>query len=320
VPSWPVAVSTPRVRQAAVIINPISGTGGRADVARARAGQAEALLRARGLDPDVRISEHAGHARELAQAALDRGASTVLAWGGDGTVNEVASVLAFQDAALAVVPSGSGNGLARELGVPFDPEAAFAIALEGREQVMDAGELDGRLFFNIAGIGLDARVAHEFAAGGLVRRGLARYLEITARELFSYQPDEHTIVIDGVAIRERTLIIALANARQYGNGALIAPAARIDDGKLDVVVIAHRSPLRALLQAPQVFLGRIARVPGVTMHTASQVEITSARPVIYHVDGEPFVGGASIAGRVHPGALRIKVPDTVATQGTDAAR
>ena len=292
----------------AVIINPISGTGGRLDVARARAEQAAALFAARGVDAEVCLSERAGHARDLAAAALQRGASVVAAWGGDGTVNEVASVLAFRDVPLAVVPSGSGNGLARELGVPFDPVAALAVALDGRDLVMDAGELDDRLFFNIAGIGLDARVALKFAAGGLVRRGLRRYLEITARELFTYDPDVHTIAVDGDIIRERTLLIAIANARQYGNGARIAPDARIDDGRLDVVVVAHRSPWRALLQVPKVFTGKIASVPGVTMRRTEHVEVTSAQPVIYHVDGEPFTGAASIRGRVRPRALRIKVP------------
>jgi diacylglycerol kinase (ATP) len=292
--------------QAAVIINPISGTGGRLDVARQRAERAAALLVAHGLEPQVFLSEHAGHARELAEAALARGVRLVLAWGGDGTVNEVASVLAFRDAVLGIIPSGSGNGLARELGIPLNPDGAFAVAIAGRELVIDAGELDGRIFFNVAGVGLDARVAHEFAAGGLVRRGFARYLEITARELFSYHPDEHTIVTDGTVLRERALIIAVANARQYGHGALIAPQARLDDGRLDVVVIAQRSPLRALLQVPSMFRGRIADVPGVTMRTAAALEITSAHAVIYHVDGEPFAGGASISGRVRPRALRVK--------------
>jgi diacylglycerol kinase (ATP) len=295
-------------RPVAIIINPISGTGGRLDVARARAEKAAALLLAHGIEPEVFLTERIGHARELAVSAVTHGASLVIAWGGDGTVNEVASVLAFGPAVLGVIPSGSGNGLARELGIPFEPEAALAVALGDRERVIDAGELDGRLFFNIAGIGLDARVAHEFAAGGLVRRGFGRYLEITARELFTYQPDEHTIVTDGQPQRERTLLIAIANARQYGNGAIIAPEARVDDGQLDVVVVAHRSPLRALLQVPRVFLGQIARVPGVTMRRATEVEVTSARQVLYHVDGEPFVGGASIRGRVQPRALRIKVP------------
>jgi diacylglycerol kinase (ATP) len=295
-------------RRVAVIVNPISGTGGRLDIARARAEKAAALLLAHGVEPAVFLTERIGHARELALSAVAQGVSLVVAWGGDGTVNEVASVLAFGPVALGVIPSGSGNGLARELGIPFQPDRALAVALGDREFVIDAGELDGRLFFNIAGIGLDARVAHEFAAGGLVRRGFARYLQITVRELFTYQPDEHTIVTDGEARRERALLIAIANARQYGNGAIVAPQARVDDGRLDVVVVSHRSPLRALVQIPRVFLGQIARVPGVTMRRATEVEITSARQVLYHVDGEPFVGGASIRAHARPRALRVKIP------------
>ena len=299
------ASSAPRL---AVIINPISGTGGRLEIARQRAEHAASLLERRGLAADVFLTERPGHARELAAAALARDVSTIVAWGGDGTVNEVASTMAFRNAALAIVPSGSGNGLARDLGVPLDPDRAFAIATGGRDRCIDAGELDGRLFFNIAGIGLDARVAHRFAAGGLLRRGFLRYLEITALELFTHEAEDHTIVTDGTSIRVRVLLIAIANSRQYGNGAIIAPDARLDDGLLDVVVISDRSALKAMFQAPRLFSGHIARVPGVTMRPAAEIEVTSAKPVLYHVDGEPYVGAASIAARPRSRALRVKVP------------
>src|SRR5687767_5682887 len=199
-----------------------------------------------------------------------------MAWGGDGTMNEVAGVLAFTDATLAIIPSGSGNGLSRELKIPFEPAAAFDVALaSGHDRIIDAGELDGHLFFNIAGIGLDARVAHRFAAGGLVRRGFWRYLEITLWEVFTYDPDEHTVVVDGAAARVRALLIAIANGRQYGNGAIIAPHARLDDGRLDVVTVAQRSVPSTLLQIPRVFAGSVDRVPGVSIRCGKEIEITS---------------------------------------------
>lgn len=292
----------------AVIINPISGTGGRFDIARQRAELAASMLERRGVQAEVFLTERPGHARELTLAALAQGVSTVVAWGGDGTINEVGSALAFRDASLAIVPSGSGNGLARELAIPFEPERAFDVAFAGRERCIDAGEIDGHLFFNIAGLGLDARVAHRFAADGLVRRGFMRYLEITAQELFTYRADEHTIVTDGHAVSVRALLVAIANSRQYGNGAIIAPDARLDDGRLDVIVVSERSAIRALLQMPRVFMGQIGQVSGVTMQPATEVEVTSAQPVIYHVDGEPFVGGASISARARPRALRVTVP------------
>ena len=261
-----------------------------------------------GLAGDIFLTERPGHARDLTQAALARGVSLIVAWGGDGTVNEVASMVAFRDASLAVIPSGSGNGLARELRIPFDPAAAFATALGGVDRVIDAGELDGRLFFNIAGLGLDARVAHQFAAHGLVRRGFVRYLEIAARELLTFEPHEYAILADGAQARTRAMIVAIANGRQYGNGALIAPDARIDDGKLDVVIVDHRSLFKTLCGVPKLFRGKLGEVDGVRMFTTSTVEITSDRPVLYHVDGEPFVGGAAISARIHRSALRVRVP------------
>ena len=295
-------------RRAAVIINPISGSGHRLNVARDRAERAASLMAARGVDGQVFITEHPGHARELAAAALAQGVPLVMAWGGDGTVNEVGTALAFRDATLGVIPSGSGNGLARELRIPFDPAGAIDVALGGRECRIDAGELDGRLFFNIAGIGLDARVAHRFAESGSGRRGLRRYVGITVRELFTYEPDYHTIVTDGRTQNVRALLIAIANARQYGNGALIAPAARLDDGRLDVVVVAARSPLAVLMQVPRVFTGRIADVRGVTISTAVDIQVSARAPMLYHVDGEPFVGGATVKARSWPAALRVAMP------------
>lgn len=292
----------------AVIINPIAGAGGRVEIGRARVEQAAALIAARGLDAQMFLTERAGHARDLASAALDRGVGTVLAWGGDGTINEVASALAFRDATLGVIPTGSGNGLARELRVSMRPARAFEQSLDGRTCRIDAGELDGRLFFNIAGIGLDARVAHRFAEVGLARRGLRRYLEIAVRELLTYTSSTYSIVTDGTAVRVEALLVALANGRQYGNGALIAPTAAMDDGKLDVVVVASRSPVATVLQATRLFTGRIGHAPGVTSVRAAEIEIASDRPVPYHIDGEPFLGESSIRARSRPGALRVLVP------------
>jgi len=293
----------------AVIINPISGTGGRIDVARARAAQAAALLASRGCDPsNVFITERAGHAREIALAAVARGISTIAAWGGDGTMNEVATALAFKDVALALVPSGSGNGLARDLRIPFEAAAALGLAFDGGERVIDAGEIDGRFFFNVAGIGLDARVAHRFAVDGLGKRGFSRYLAIAIRELSGYEPDTLTVTTPMASTSGALLLVAIANGRQYGNGATIAPHAVLDDGRLDVVTVTARPLVRACLELPFVFMGRIDRVGGVTIAKTESVHITSPHPVVYHLDGEPIAGTLQISARVHPRALTIKVP------------
>jgi diacylglycerol kinase (ATP) len=288
-----------------VIINPISGAGRRRDVARLRAEQAAALVEQQRLNAEVFVTERPGHARELAQAAVRRGVTVLVAWGGDGTVNEIASALVNTEASLGIVPSGSGNGLARELGIPFDPAAAFQVVFDGCARLIDAGELDGHLFFNIAGFGLDARVAHRFAEGGLERRGFVRYLELAAREVVSFVPQQYDLRADGHDLRVRPLVMALANARQYGNGALIAPNAQLDDGKLDIVVVDHRPAWQVLLHAPRLFSGTVAQVPGVTMMRASTVSIFAEAALVYHVDGEPHSGGQSVKACVHPRALRV---------------
>ena len=291
-----------------VIVNPISGTGGKPELARRRLAEAEAALAVRQVDGRVVVTERSGHGAVLAREAIAGGAALVVAWGGDGTVNEVGSELAFRDVPFGVIPSGSGNGLARELKIPCKVEQAFAVALGTSERVIDAGEIEGRLFFNVAGVGLDAQIAHEFAATGLARRGFARYLEIAMQRLFSFQAKQYRIVADGAPTDTRALIVAIANGRQYGNGAVIAPDARIDDGRLDAIVIGERSALRAIAQMPMLFAGRIARVPGITMIPAHELEISSAAPMIYHVDGEPCTGGTSLRARIRPKALRVRVP------------
>lgn len=296
------------IQQVVVIVNPISGKGGRAELARQRRAGAEAALKAHRVEGRVRVTERPGHASLLAREALAEGASLVIAWGGDGTINEVAAELAFRDVSFAVIPSGSGNGLARELKIPCDVERAFAVAFDGTERVIDAGEIEGRLFFNVAGIGLDADVAHEFAAAGLVRRGFTRYIEIATRRLVSFSAKDYRIVADGLATQTRAIVIAIANGRQYGNGAVIAPDSKMDDGRLDVVVVGERSAVRAISQLPMLFAGRIARVPGITITPVRDVTIESASRMIYHADGEPCEGGTLIRARVLPRALRIRVP------------
>jgi YegS/Rv2252/BmrU family lipid kinase len=300
----------------AVIVNPIAGVRSPLGRTRERAEEAAALAAAHGLDVEVFVTERRGHARELAASAAARGVAKVLAWGGDGTVNEVASALAFTDAALGIIPAGSGNGLARELRVPLEPAGAFAAAMRSRPRRIDAGEIDGRLFANVAGVGLDAHVAHRFAALERPRRGLRRYLRIVVGSLFTYRCGTYTVVADGVSRRSDALIIAVANGRQYGNGARIAPEARLDDGLLDVVTIGARSPLATLLQVPRLMTGRIARVPDVTMQPAASIRITADQALPYHVDGEPFMGGTTLLARVQPGALHVLAP----SEGTGVSR
>jgi diacylglycerol kinase (ATP) len=289
----------------AVIINPISG-GARRDAVSARAALAVATAERLGEVAEIFITERAGHARELALAAAAGGARLVVAWGGDGTINEVASALAFGAVPLGIIAAGSGNGLARELGIDAKPERALEHAIRATPAAIDLGELGGRLFVNVAGIGIDAYVAAQFNAVGNTGRGFTGYLRAGVRALVSYAPIDYTIVTDQEQITARAVIVVLANSVQYGNGARIAPGARIDDGLLDLVIVEERSRLATLWRTPHLFRGTLASVPGCSIRRVRHAAIESAEPMIFHVDGESVVDASRrLAARIHPGALQI---------------
>jgi len=287
-----------------IIINPIYG-GASPREARARAQLALAVVDSHGDPVEVLLTEAVGHARELAKSAVRRGARLVLAWGGDGTINEVASALAFDDVPLGIVPAGSGNGLARELGVHPRAERAIADALQAVPRPMDLGEIDGRLFANVAGIGFDAHIASRFA--NAARRGFVGYAGITVRALRNYAPQHYRVSVDGVETQHRAILVTIANSAQFGNNARIAPGARVDDGELDLVVVEERSRIATICQVPRLFNGTANRIRGCTIRRIRGVTIESDQPMAYHVDGEPIDGGMRLKARIHPGALMIAV-------------
>jgi YegS/Rv2252/BmrU family lipid kinase len=288
----------------AIIINPISG-GARRDAARARAQIALAVVDQHGDPAEVFVTEGVGHARALAKAAVSRGSRLVMAWGGDGTINEVASALAFDEVPLGIIPAGSGNGLARELGVSLRPERAIADALAAEPQPMDLGEIEGRIFANIAGIGFDAHIASCFALSK--RRGFLGYAGITARALTRYVPMTYRITSGDESVEVRAVLVTIANSAQFGNGALIAPGAKVDDGVLDLVVVEERSRLATICQMPRLFNGTVRRIRGCTIRQIRRATIEAEHPMTFHADGEPVEGGQRLQVRVHPGALRVAV-------------
>jgi diacylglycerol kinase (ATP) len=247
---------------------------------------------------------------------VQRGARLVIAWGGDGTVNEVASALAFDEVPLGIIPSGSGNGLARELGVSRRPERAMADALAASPRPLDVGEINDRLFVNIAGLGVDAHVASQFNRPGNERRGLLTYVRITARTLMTYTPGDYRITTSNGARpdaneavstvqRSHAVLVTIANSAQFGNGACIG--ALLDDGLLDLVVVEERSRLATIAQLPKLFNSGVERIPGYSRQRIRQAIIESDRPMTFHVDGESVSAGTRLRVRVHPAALRVAV-------------
>jgi diacylglycerol kinase (ATP) len=289
----------------AIIINPIAGgrrgpVGALVDLARRVAADC-------GEAADVTVTEAPGHARVLAQAARSSGARAIVAWGGDGTVNEIACEVAFSDVPVGIVPGGSGNGLARAIGLSTKPLAALRTALTGRPRPIDLGEIAKRLFVNLAGIGFDAHVAAQFNAPGNRMRGAGGYVLQTARSLMRYRPHRYELVIGGVRTSVRALLVVIANGTEFGNRMLIAPGARVDDGALDVVVVEEQSRAATLCRVPWLLCRSIHRVPVWSSRRTPDVGVVCEEPMVFHVDGETVQGGTTLEARVHPGALKVMV-------------
>jgi YegS/Rv2252/BmrU family lipid kinase len=294
--------------QLLVVINPISGAHGRPDAGRERAELAASLLGRAGRSAEVAVTRGCGDAEAVARAGVARGARLVLAWGGDGTINEVGNALAFSDARLGIVPAGSGNGLALELGISRNPARAIEQALGGADRRLDAGEIDGRLFFNVAGIGMDAVIARIFNERGRTRRGLWTYAAATLRSLAAYRPRRYTIASGPVHVERTALFVAVANGRQYGYRARIAPDASLTDGHLDLVIVEGRSPIVDLLRARRLFDGSILRDRRVTRIRTERAVLSSDADTDVHLDGETRTAGPTVDIRARPAALWVRVP------------
>jgi diacylglycerol kinase (ATP) len=294
-------------RHAVVIINPLSGQGRHASQIEAHAQLAHAVLAAHGISATIRPTTKAGDAHAFAADAARSGCDLVIAWGGDGTINEAASALIHTTVPLGIIPAGSGNGLASDLLIPFDASAALQIAASGRTMTIDAGQVDDCLFFNIAGIGIDAVIAARFNERGIRKRGVLGYLQLSSAELLRYRCARYDLVIDDQSFAAEAMLVAFANGRQYGNRLLIAPGAKLDDGLLEVVIVEPLSLPTIAWRLPALFRGTLQPGRGVTMRAAKQLRIGSTDPIPFHVDGEPRLGNREIRVHTIPGALNVRV-------------
>ena len=230
----------------------------------------------------------------------------IVAVGGDGTMNEVASVLVGTDAIFGLVPCGSGDGLGRHLGIHGSIPHALAVLREGRPQAIDTGLADGHPFFTAAGIGFEAEIADRF--NRLRRRGFARYLTTGARAFWSWQPQDFVIRHEDRREAVRAFTLAVSNANQYGNNARIAPDARVDDGLLDLCTVPPVGFWNAVPLAARLFHGSIGRVRGVSMRRGTRFTVERADPGLLHTDGELHSAGTQIEFSVRPASLRIMIP------------
>ncbi len=289
--------------KARLIINPISGTASKRGLDTFVINS----LAPEGWEIEVTYTTCRGDATRLSREAADLGYDAVFAAGGDGTVNETAAALCGTRTALGIIPCGSGNGLARHLGIPIDVVEGVKNIRQQPVHAIDYATVNDRKFFCTFGVGFDAAVSEAFARKKT--RGKLTYIQSTFQTYAHYKPELYTIHANGRTITERAFLIAVCNASQYGNNAYIAPAATIDDGLLDVTIIHAGNTLSTALVGFDLLAGMINH--NVLIHSFRTDRITIERtqgPGWVHIDGEPLNLEPHLDIKCHPGELRVFSP------------
>lgn len=253
---------------------------------------------------------YAGHAYEIAAGAVADGANLVVAVGGDGTVNEVARALVNTDTTLGIIPLGSGNGLARDLGIPVKPEKALQILTEGNIIKMDYGVANDKIFFCTCGVGFDANVAYN--VNGHKKRGFMMYVKEMVDAFFKQKPQTYEIIYSEGHIKEQMFLVTCANAGQYGYHAYIAPHADVQDGLFDVAML---HPIR-LQNVPklgaQMFAKNLDENKKMTIIKTKELTIVREKEGPMHLDGDAYNMGKEINIKIVPKGLNVIVPQVPA--------
>jgi YegS/Rv2252/BmrU family lipid kinase len=275
------------------IVNPISGYGNKTGV----------VSRLKKQDCRVVYTEYAGHAEKLAREAEE---DIVVAVGGDGTVNEVARGLIGTRKKLGIIPRGSGDGLALHLGLSHDLNRSLRTIEAGKTRYLDAGVVNGRYFFSVCGVGLDAIVSERFAKSG--RRGLPSYIDQAILTWKDHEAQHFVLTVDGKVIEHDAVMVTIGNSDRWGHGARVTPLADSSDGILDITVVEDFKDIDIPMLAFRLMNGTVNMAPNI--HCYKGREITIKRPASgpAHADGDWFEAGETLEVRILEHALKVIVP------------
>lgn len=284
------------------IINPKSGV----DRQKAIADVIEATLNKQRFSYEIAHTERAGHGTELAKEAAGKGAFAVVAVGGDGSVNDVAKGLVGTETALAIIPKGSGNGMARTMEIPLEIAAALDVINNGRVEKVDVGYVNGDLFLSNAGVGFDALISKRFASSE--KRGLAVYSWLVTKNLWTYKEWDWKIKIDGKPLDQKAFMINIANGQQFGYNFKIAPNASYTDGWLDVSIIKPFPKLLGSSLVLRAMNGTIDKSPYVDTYRAKEITISHPELKWLQTDGDAHRCTNEITFSIKEAKLKVIVP------------
>jgi YegS/Rv2252/BmrU family lipid kinase len=256
-------------------------------------------------DIDIVYTSQPGDGTRLGEQAIADGCTMVVAVGGDGTINEISTGLINSSIPLGVIPAGSGNGFARNFLIPLNQLQAIKLLLNPRIISIDVGKINQHYFFNVAGIGLDAQISMNFEKLG--KRGPLPYFYVGLKSFLEREIIPITVKFDDKKFEFFPLVISIANAPQYGNGAIIAPKAIADDGYLDLCILDDMPFWKAVLQMYRLFNGTIDKTKVFHSFQVKDLTLIRTNPGVIHTDGNPINEGNILEIKVIPKALKLVV-------------
>lgn len=291
------------------VVNPVSGVGKKKIIEKVVREEIDASH----IEYDFIYTTHRGHGYEISRSYANE-VDAVIAVGGDGTVNEVGSGLVHSKTALGIIPTGSGNGLARFLEIPLKIKQAVSVINSLTKRKIDVMRLNNSYSLNVAGVGFDAFISDKFSQ--VKTRGPLQYMKLITKEFAAYKSDSYQLTIDGRPLSRNAFLISFANSSQWGNNVHIAPGARIDDGLIDVCVVADFPKY----EGPALLFSLLDQ----SIDTNKYDEIIRARkiflqhptPLLGHIDGEPLNLGCEVDISILPLALNVIVPPSDFKRGS----
>lgn len=286
----------------AFIINPHSG------VEREKAIQfaIDSRLDKNTYSYEIIHTEYAKHGTGLAKEAAGKGAFAVVAVGGDGSVNDIVAGLMGTETALAIIPKGSGNGMARTMEIPLREQEAIEVINKGNIIKIDIGFANDRPFISNAGVAFDALISKKFAKS--TKRGFAIYSWLVTKYLWKYKEWDWEITIDGQQFTERAFIISVANGKQFGYNFQIAPGADWTDGLLDVVIIRKFPKILGGALVMRAMSGTIADSPFVKQYMGKEIEIYHPKLRLMQTDGDAHECSNRVRFHIEKGLQKVIVP------------
>ena len=281
------------------IINPISGKKHKDHLP----SQIETHLDLTKFDYEITVSEYAGHAKVLAQEAIDAHYDILAVAGGDGSINEVGTRLIGTDIALAVIPCGSGNGLSRCLSIPLDPVKAIQIINGNHKRKIDTVEVNGLPFISISGTGYDAKVAEDYSKDP--RRGFETYFKYILRNFITMKEQQYSIVMPDETLETKAFFISFANSNQMGYDVPISPKASLWDGLVDLCIVQKPNPLELPIMGGFMLDGMMDKAPKVKIIQTPEATIIRPNADVINLDGESVMMEKDLHIKVNPLSLNI---------------